>query len=114
MPWAMLAWAWSAFIVLICLAPHNPGPPSALPLDKLAHFLLFAAFGALWLKACPRRLVRIAIAGTVFGLAIEILQSALGWGRMGDGADLAADCIGLFFALGVCARWGNLHRPTQG
>lgn len=105
--WQGFAWAWSAFIVLICLAPHNPGPPSALPLDKLAHFLLFGAFGGLWLRACPRRLVAIAIAGALLGLAIEILQSALGWGRMGDGADLLADCLGLFFGLGLAARLGN-------
>ena len=111
----MFAWAWSVLIVLICLLPYNPpGPPSDLPLDKLAHFLLFAGFGTLWLKAYPRKLVMIAIAGTVFGLAIEILQSALDWGRMGEGADLAADCIGLFFALGVGVCWGRSRRLGQG
>ena len=114
LPWRGFAWAWSAFIVLICLAPHNPGPPSAFPLDKLAHFLLFAAFGGLWLRACPRRLVWIAIAGTALGLAIEILQSSLGWGRMGDGADLLADCVGLFFGLGLAARFGNNRGPGEG
>lgn len=114
LPWQGFAWAWSAFIVLICLAPHNPGPPSDFPLDKLAHFLLFAAFGGLWLRACPRRLVRIAIAGTALGLAIEILQSALGWGRMGDGADLLADCVGLFFGLGLAAWLGNHRGPGEG
>ena len=102
-----LAWAWSIFIVLICLAPHNPGPPSAFPLDKLAHFLLFAGFGALWLGACPRSLGRIAIAGTLLGLAIEILQSQLGWGRMAEGADLLADCLGLFFALSASKIWSG-------
>ncbi len=107
MPWTAMAWAWSAFIVLICLAPHNPGSPSTLPWDKLAHFLLFAGFGLFWLGACPRQMVRIAIAGTLLGLGIEILQSTLGWGRMGDGADFAADCIGLFSGLLVSARFSS-------
>ncbi len=105
-PWQGLAWTWSVLIVLICIAPHNPGPPSSVPWDKLAHFLLFAAFGALWLRGYPRQMVRIAIAGIVLGLAIEILQSVLGWGRVGDGADFAADCVGLFFALGLGRGFG--------
>ena len=114
LPWKRFAWAWSALIVLICLMPFNPGAPSTLPLDKLAHFLLFAGFGALWLRVYPQRMVRIAIIGTIFGLAIEILQSTLNWGRMGDGADLAADCIGLFLALGIGARLSHSHRRGQG
>lgn len=105
------AWIWSLFIVLICLAPHNPGPPSTLPLDKLAHFLLFAVFGVLWLRTCPRKIWQIALAGTLLGLAIEIAQSVLGWGRMGDAADFLADFVGLGFGLGFASmRLARLDR----
>lgn len=111
--WLWGAWLWSAFIVLICLTPHNPGPPTDLPLDKLAHFLLFAAFGGLWLRAYPRKLLEIAIAGTALGLAIELLQSALNWGRMGEGADFAADCIGLLFSLAMGVGLDYASRRSQ-
>ena len=111
-PWTSLAWAWSSFIVLICLAPHNPGTPSALPWDKWAHFVLFALFGGLWSQASPRQWVRIAIAGTLLGLGIEVAQSTLGWGRMGDGMDFFADCLGLVSGL-VAARINEIHKSGK-
>jgi hypothetical protein len=99
-----LAWGWSLLIVLLCLSPNSPSPPSGLPWDKLVHLLLFGGFAWLWQWTYPRGRVKVAIAGMALGLAIEILQSALDWGRMGDGWDFLADCLGLFLGLGLPAQ----------
>jgi len=100
--------------VLICLVPLNPGPPSVIPLDKLAHLLLFAGFAGLWLKSYPRSLLKIAIAGLLLGLGIEMAQSALNWGRMGDGADFFADCVGLLLGFGAGAKLNGAKSRREG
>jgi VanZ family protein len=106
-----LAWGWSLLIVLICLSPNTPSPPSGFPWDKLAHLLLFGGFGGLWHWTYPRAMVKVAIAGATLGLAIELLQSVMNMGRMGDGLDFLADCLGLFLGLVLPAQLRRLLAP---
>lgn len=57
-----------------------------------------------------------SLAVTLFGIAVEFIQNAMGLGRSGDWADGLADAIGAFAAVPLCyaLHWINVvvkHRP---
>lgn len=80
--------------------------------DKTVHMGLFGLLTMAWLtelwrgrKATASRLVLsaiiIALISTAAGGAVEIAQTAMGLGRYGDWADLAADALGAFATAAV-------------
>jgi len=85
----------------------------ALDYDKGIHFLLFAGFGAFWMRAvCPRAVGRVPkrlrrralwvlLAGTGFALATEGIQHAAPVGRVADPYDALANLLGLSSAVGI-------------
>ncbi len=89
-------------ILYLTLFPH-PLPDNDLPLwehtDKVVHLLMMAA---LWVALAvdlrrpltPRLRVILFLGVTAFGAAIELAQQAMGLGRSGSLADLAADTLG--------------------
>jgi hypothetical protein len=106
--WPVIAWA--AFILLLTSVPIS-GPDWALdriPLDKLAHFGLYAGLG--WVLAgslerlgMSRGLwVLLAIAGLIFAAADEWHQT---WivGRAPTFGDWLADAFGLI--VGMTLHW---------
>jgi VanZ family protein len=67
--------------------------------DKLAHFVLFALFGILWMWAARSRRGTILIAGLAYAVALEIMQSVAIAGRTGSVSDFVADAVGLVLGL---------------
>lgn len=107
------ALCWTLGILAACLVPTSTlGSVSPLGVDKLAHIVLFAGFGALWMRGlCPpgrtdragfrRRVLGVVLAGVVFAGATEALQYLAPIRRVADPYDLLADLVGL--ASGVAA-----------
>jgi len=119
---ALLAAAAAAALLLVPLpAAWRPlgGAAGALPLEKLAHALLFAAVAALWLRAArPRRplaIAAVAVAAVAYGGLLELAQPRLAdrqaeWGDLGADAAGAAAAAGLWRALGTA----SAARPGEG
>lgn len=96
-----LAILWSIIMLIGCLTPHKDIPDQlATWNDKLLHVLIFAPFTLLWaLAGFP--LVRVLIAGVLFGALIEVLQYILPINRSADWIDLLADSIGAVVGIGL-------------
>jgi VanZ family protein len=92
----------AALIVLVVLGSLAPGMPFAPPgqLDKLQHFGAYLVL-ALWFTGLyPRaRYGWIAAALVVLGLAMELLQQAMSFGRVGEALDMTANATGV--AVGI-------------
>lgn len=89
-------------ILYLSLAPSE-GLPDVDLWDKAQHALAWSALAVLGLALWPRRPWAAAGAALALGLAVELLQAAMGFGRMGDPADLAADAVGVAAALALAA-----------
>lgn len=91
--------------VLACLviAWASLAPTTALPSvslwDKVEHLAAYFGLTALGAYAFPRRLSRLAAGLFGGGVAIEIAQSLMGWGRQGDPADALANTFGITLGL---------------
>lgn len=92
-------------IIYLTLTPADQiGDFSIYQYDKLGHFALFFGwtffFGLLILsfKEANTNLFFIFLAGSLFGISIEILQGVLPFGRSPDKIDAIADIIGTFCA----------------
>lgn len=81
-------------------------PIETLPIptfwDKAEHALAFLALTTLGLLLSSRRRV-LPWAAMGLGLAIEVLQATMGFGRVGDWRDLIADMVGVLLALALSA-----------
>ena len=99
-------------VFVLCFGKFSPGDPSQfrlwnIPPDKVVHFLMFLpypvlAFYAFGGRALPRRRRILAIAGifvsgVLIALATESIQRLIPY-RSGEGADLAADTLGLLLS----------------
>ena len=104
-----LAALWSLVILTVCSVPGQAVPFELLPIsfDKLVHAGLFAVFGALWLRARPGKGWAIFLAGTGFGIGIELWQGTALIGRSPDPLDALADAVGLALGLGLWSWWSN-------
>ena len=101
-----LAILWTVAIVVACLVPGNELPEvTLLPFspDKLVHLAMFLGFGGLWMAVDPRHWLRVAVAGAVLGIGIELVQGALPIGRSADPLDALADLVGLGLGIGLAA-----------
>jgi VanZ family protein len=65
--------------------------------DKAQHATGFCALAVLGLWAYPKHFARVCIGLLLFGVAIEVAQSASGW-RTGDLFDWVADAVGIALA----------------
>jgi VanZ family protein len=93
---------------LLTLIPQSPGP--SLPhLDKLAHFLAFAALAAPLAWRHPRHWWAVALGALAYGGLIEIIQPLTG--RSAEFGDLLADALGAFCGAFLAARFGR-WRPA--
>lgn len=112
---AALAWCALIFALSSRADMQAPGWLDAIPFsDKIAHFLLYAALGALWAAALSREragflrrnALWLALAwAALFGASDEWHQSFVP-GRQPDAADWAADLAGA--AAACLAIW--FHR----
>lgn len=93
---------WAALLLFIGGRSNVPTVESPLPLDKIAHFFIYGALGALatrgWLKAQrPRRLVIVLVLAMAVGVADEIHQRSVPH-RTSDVKDWIADAVGITVA----------------
>ncbi|MEX2463290.1 MAG: VanZ family protein [Balneolaceae bacterium] len=95
----------TAFILFLTLSPSDQiGDFSIYQYDKLGHFGLFFIwtfiFGLLMLslKKIDTHLLVIFVAGSLFGILIEILQGALPINRTPNILDVISDIVGTLSA----------------
>lgn len=93
-------------LLLTLLPPDKISPDTEIfNYDKIGHGLMFGSWTFLlgftrfvtYRKPLP--LVSIFIAGSIFGISVEILQELLPVSREGDLYDTLADIIGCFIAV---------------
>src|SRR5690606_10112853 len=105
---------WCALFLLIAvgsLLPAGELPTVSNGFDKVEHFLGYALLSAyavmLFARMRPQALAALGV--IVFGIAIEVAQSAWTVDRLGDSADAMANALGALAGLGISvtpmARW---------
>ena len=90
----------TAVILYLSLAPSDALPSVDL-WDKAEHALAYAALTVAWILAFPNRIWFAAAGVFAFGVAVELLQASMHFGRVGHLYDVAANLIGI--ALGLAA-----------
>lgn len=108
--WSALAW-WLAMLaatVLALLPVAYLTSPVFNWWDKAQHTVSFAVLTLWALLVWSTRIRRIMLGMFMYGGALELAQAWTGW-RYGEWADLAADALGVVFALVVFAA---LNRPA--
>lgn len=95
-------------ILLLTLLPSSQtGDFQIYQYDKLGHFFLFyfwtLSYGFFRFARKPgrTRILLIFLAGSVFGIALELLQGFLPFGRNPNFLDAVADVAGSFTASGT-------------
>jgi hypothetical protein len=83
---AVLAW--------LSLAPQSALPQPGLS-DKFQHSVAYAVLAAVGLLLFPAHAALTVALAFGFGLAIEGLQAAMGFGRSGDWRDVVANSLGI-------------------
>jgi len=101
-------WLALAFTFVMATLPHPPQLPGQ-PVDKVQHILAFTVLTALaaagWPGASPLRLL-LALSG--FGVAIELVQAIPALHRSCDWRDWVADTLAILVVLALAAmlrRW---------
>ncbi|HSJ15877.1 MAG TPA: VanZ family protein [Longimicrobiales bacterium] len=109
---------WALFAFGLGSVPDVPAPDWALPLDKLAHLLLYGVLGVLlgraWRRAGERPGPPVLIALAVLAGALDELHQARVPGRSPEMADWLMDVVGAAtgFALGA-AMTRRRYTPTD-
>jgi len=100
---------WAALVLFIGGRSNVPTVDTTLPLDKVAHFFMYGALGALatraWLKAQrPKKLLLVLLLAMMVGAADEIHQR---WvpNRTSDVKDWLADALGICVAATMVLRF---------
>jgi len=92
-------------IALTLMPPENLGSSKILEYDKLGHFFIFFAWTFLFalsvatFKNRKTPLFFIFLAGSFFGISIEVLQYLTPYGRSANFIDAAADIAGSLAAV---------------
>ena len=94
----------SLVLLLLCILPQDrlPDPGTG---DKPEHAIAWFILTLSGYVLAPRRQWAIPAYALVFGLAIEILQATMGFGRQGDWRDFAVDAMGVAAAVAVVRLW---------
>ena len=96
-------------IAWLSLAPSDTLPSVDL-WDKAEHAMAYTALTVAWAMAFPNRFGRVALGVLAFGVAIELAQASMHFGRVGHLYDVAANVIGIALGLVISgllkvARW---------
>ncbi|MCF8235155.1 MAG: VanZ family protein [Bacteroidales bacterium] len=109
--WPVYLWAFFIFVLSILPGDYIPQVITLwdwLGPDKIAHLLFYGVFGFLLLMGFNKQyhlqklryyLAATFIAGTLFGLIIELLQHYVFKGRNGNVYDAAANVIGVIIGI---------------
>ena len=103
----ILAIVWSAFIASSCLLPPSLFKPFTfhilLGLDKFIHLVLYFLFVQLWIlnleKINRKNKLVILLIGIIYGIFIEVMQSAMNIGRSYEIDDMIANTLGCILGI---------------
>ena len=103
----ILAIVWSAFIASSCLLPPSLFKPFTfhilLWLDKFIHLVLYFVFVQLWIlnleKINRKNKLVILLIGIIYGIFIEVMQSAMNIGRSYEIDDMIANTLGCILGI---------------
>lgn len=104
--WRLIGWLGLALTLAVSLGPPTLDEGSSHS-DKLAHLLGYGALMFWWAQLIVTRRWRLALAVTLFGCAIEGLQS-LTPDRLADAADALANVTGVALGWGAARLLPNL------
>jgi VanZ family protein len=105
--WYLPAILWALVILILTSLPKLTPPPLGFKAqDKLYHFLVYAVFGFLWLRACvqnqpdfPRGVMwRCVLYSSFFAILDELHQLFIP-GRQADVLDATANISGILFGV---------------
>jgi VanZ family protein len=108
---------WTLAILVACTLPGSSLPSTSLwEYDKVGHFVLFAVFGWLWMRALPAssRVVTLSVlaGGIFYAVGTEIYQGLLPFDRHPDPYDALANIAGLFAGM-IAYSWKASARVRQ-
>jgi len=121
----LLAGVWTVGIVVALSLPAESfgAARPAMGADKVAHVVLFAGFGVLWLRGlCPPAAHDLArcfwsrggvlfVVGALFAVGTELYQHLLPVQRIADPYDATADLVG--FVLAFVGYYAYHVRPAR-
>ncbi|WP_340644499.1 VanZ family protein [Phenylobacterium sp.] len=99
----------TAILLAMCLVPQQD-LPSAHMGDKIEHSIAWFVLTMTGLLLSHHRPLAIAAFAIGLGVAVELLQAIMGFGRHGDWRDLVADTLGVAVALVIYALVRRLRR----
>lgn len=100
----LFAIIWTLGILAACSIPGKDLPDIDLfSFDKIAHFVVFAGFGWLWMRALQgpslRRTGYVLASGLAYAALTEVYQGLLPYDRSPDPYDALANALGLLTAV---------------
>ena len=100
----LIAIVWTLGILAACSIPGQDIPSINLfSFDKIAHFIVFAGFGWLWMRALAgpmrRRTAYVLAFGLAYAALTEVYQGLLPFDRTPDPKDALANALGLLTAV---------------
>ena len=101
----------AAVLLYLSLAPTRDLPGVGLVWDKAEHAIAYLVLMGLGLAFAPRRLRAFTLFALCLGLAVEILQANMGFGRQGDWRDMVANSLGVLTGF-LTWRWALRRRRT--
>ena len=105
---------WAAGLLGLGSIPDLGGPEVGLPLDKIAHLLLYGVLGLLaggaWVRARRPHPGLVVAAALLVGVVDEVNQSRVA-GRSAEVADWIMDAVGI--VSGFALRWRAARSRTR-
>ncbi len=113
-----LASVWTLVILALCSIPGSELPNVRIvSADKVGHFIMFAAFGFLWMHALRlevgARFRWVIAAGLAYAVLTEVYQGLMPFGREPEAWDAVANSAGLLAGVGGWHFLSRLRKPEQ-
>lgn len=105
--WSGVGFVACGVLLYASLMPSPPQLGGVPAIDKIEHFIAYLVLGAWFAAILPGRLLRIFVALSAFGLAIEVVQGMTGY-RHAGALDFVADVAGVAAGVGL-ARLGAMR-----